>query len=63
MAALVRDAKQPVNLRVEALYAVEALKDASLKDLAALSLETNQPRLRAAGRAVRARLEPAVVLQ
>jgi quinoprotein glucose dehydrogenase len=27
MAALVKDTKQPVSLRVEALYAVEALRD------------------------------------
>jgi quinoprotein glucose dehydrogenase len=63
MAALVRDAKQPVNLRVEALYAVDALRDPAAKELAAVALEADHPRLRAAGRAVRARLEPAVVLQ
>ena len=63
MAALVKDPKQPVNLRVEALYAVDALRDPGAKDLAAFALEANHPKLRAAGRAVRARLEPAVVLQ
>lgn len=63
MAALVKDAKQPVNVRVEALYAVDALRDSGAKELAAFALGTNLPKLRAAGRAIRARLEPAVVLE
>jgi quinoprotein glucose dehydrogenase len=63
MAALVKDAKQPAGLRVEALYAVEALKDPNARDLASLALKSDEPKLRAAGRTVRARLEPAAVLQ
>jgi quinoprotein glucose dehydrogenase len=63
MAALVKDAKQPVSLRVEALHAVDALRDPAAKELSAFALGTNQPKLRAAGRAVRARLEPTVVLK
>ena len=38
MAALVKDAKQPVSLRVEALYAVDALRDPASKELAAFAL-------------------------
>jgi len=63
MTALVKDAKQPVGLRVEALHAVDALRDPTAKELSAFALGTHEPRLRAAGRAVRARLEPAVVLR
>jgi quinoprotein glucose dehydrogenase len=62
MAALVKDASQPVALRVEALYAVDALRDSHTKDLAAFALAADEPKLRAAGRAVKARLEPASVL-
>lgn len=62
MATLVRDVKQPVSLRVEALNAVDALRDFTTKDLAAFALGSNEPKLRAAGRAVKARLEPAAVL-
>jgi quinoprotein glucose dehydrogenase len=63
MAALVKDAKQPTGVRVEALYAVDALRDPAAKELAALALESSEPKLRAAGRAVKARLEPAAVLK
>ena len=62
MAALVKDATNPVATRVEALFAVEVLKDPATKELAKLALESSEPRLRAAGRAVRARLDPAAVL-
>jgi quinoprotein glucose dehydrogenase len=62
MAGLVRDAKAPVGVRAEALFAVEALKDSSAKELAALALASAEPKLRAAGRAVRSHLEPAAVL-
>jgi quinoprotein glucose dehydrogenase len=62
MAGIVRDAKQPVALRAEALYAAEALKDPAARDLAAEALASDEPRLRAAGRAVRAKLDPQAVL-
>ena len=62
MIALAKDAKQPVSLRVEALYAVDALRDPATKDLAAFALNSDEPKLRAAGRAVKARLEPNAVL-
>jgi quinoprotein glucose dehydrogenase len=63
MAALVKDAMQPVNLRVEALYAVDALRDPATEELVALALASDQPKLRAAGRAVKARTDPAAVLK
>ena len=63
MAALVRDAKNPVSVRAEALFAVESLRDPSTKELAELSLASDEARLRAAGRAVKSRLEPAAVLK
>ena len=62
MAALVKDAKNPVGTRVEALFAVEALKDAGTKELAAFALSSEEPRLRAAGRTVQAHLDPGAVL-
>jgi quinoprotein glucose dehydrogenase len=62
MVALVKDAKSPVNVRVEALYAVEALRVPELKALAAVALASDEPKLRAAGRRVQARLDPAAVL-
>ncbi len=63
MAGLVIDAKNPVCVRVEALYAVDALKDPATKELADSSLASDEPKLRAAGRAVKAKLEPAAVLK
>jgi quinoprotein glucose dehydrogenase len=63
MIALVKDAKLPVAARVEALYAVEALKDSGTKELAAFALVSDEPKLRAAGRSVKAHLEPAEVLK
>ena len=42
MAALVKDAKQPMSLRVEALYAVDALRDPAAKELAAFALESDR---------------------
>ncbi len=63
MAALVKDAKNPVGTRVDALFAVEALKTNDLKELAALALASDEGRLRAAGRTVSARLDPAAVLK
>lgn len=63
MAALVKDAKNPVSTRVEALFAVEALKDSGTKELAKFALDSDEPRLRAAGRTVAAHLDPAAVLK
>lgn len=63
MAALVKDAASPIPTRVEALYAVDALKAPEAKDLAVYALTSDEPRLRAAGRAVKAHLEPAAVMK
>jgi len=63
LASIVKDAKTPVTTRVEALYAVEALKDPGTKDLAAFALASDEPKLRAAGRTVKAHIEPAAVLK
>ena len=63
MVALAKDAKQPVSVRVEALYAVDALRDPTTKELAAFALSSDEPKLRAAGRAVKARTEPTAVLK
>jgi quinoprotein glucose dehydrogenase len=63
MTALVKDAKNPAGVRVEALFAVEALRDPSTKDLAAFALASDEPKLRAAGRSVLAHIDPVVALK
>ena len=63
MAGLVKDSKNPVAVRVEALAAVDALNDPATKELAVLSLASDEPKLRAAGRTVSAKLDPASVLK
>jgi quinoprotein glucose dehydrogenase len=63
LAAQVKDAKNPVSVRAESLAALDALKDAQVKELANFALESNEPKLRAAGRAVQAHLDPAAVLK
>ncbi len=59
MAGLVADAKQPASVRVEALFALEAVKAKELADAAKAALESPEPRLRAAARVVRAKADPA----
>ncbi|MFM8273707.1 MAG: PVC-type heme-binding CxxCH protein [Gemmata sp.] len=59
MVALVKDPKSPVATRAGALLAVESLKDPATKELAAFALASDEPRLRAAGRGVQSRLDPA----
>jgi quinoprotein glucose dehydrogenase len=59
MAGLVADAKQPAGVRVEALFALEAVKAKELADAAKAALESPEPRLRAAARVVRAKADPA----
>lgn len=63
MAAIVKDVKQPVSLRVDALSAVDALRDPATNELVALSLASDEPRLRTAARTVKARTDPAAVLK
>jgi quinoprotein glucose dehydrogenase len=63
MAAVVKEAKAPVGTRVAALFALEALKPADLKELVTFALTSDEPKLRAAGRSVQSHLEPAAVLK
>ncbi len=63
LAELVKDAKSPASLRVEALFAVDALNDPVTKELAGFALASEEPRLRAAGRGVKAKVDPAGVLK
>jgi len=63
LAELVKDSKSPATLRVEALYAVDALKDPVTKELVGIALASEEPRLRAAGRSVKANVDPAGVLK
>jgi quinoprotein glucose dehydrogenase len=63
LAAQVKDAKNPVSVRAESLAALDALKDPQAKELAKSALESDEPKLRAAGRAVQAHLDPAAVLK
>ncbi len=59
LAGMVRDAGRPVGVRVEALYALAGLKDKAATELAAFALTATEPKLRAAGRVVRAKADPA----
>ncbi|MBM3979865.1 MAG: c-type cytochrome [Planctomycetes bacterium] len=63
LSALVKDAKAAAGLRADALIAVAELKAPDTKDLANFAMTTDQPKLRAAGRTVRAKLDPAAVLK
>jgi quinoprotein glucose dehydrogenase len=58
MAGLVADAKQSATVRVEALFALEAVKAEELAGAAKTALESPEPRLRAAARVVRAKADP-----
>ncbi len=62
LATIVRDPQQPPSLRAEALYALEALNDPHLAELAQQSLTATDGRLRAAARAVLARRNPQQML-
>jgi quinoprotein glucose dehydrogenase len=59
MAGLVADAKQPAAVRVEALYALEAVKGPELAQAVEAAVGSPEPKLRAAGRVVRAKADPA----
>jgi quinoprotein glucose dehydrogenase len=63
LAGIVKDAQAPTSLRVEALFGVEALKDPALRELAEFALTAPDAKLRAAGRSLKARLQPAAVLK
>jgi quinoprotein glucose dehydrogenase len=61
--ALVKDPKAPVGTRAEALVALDALKDPAVKELVAFARASDQPALRAAGRAAWAKTSPADALK
>jgi quinoprotein glucose dehydrogenase len=62
MTALVKDTAAPVGMRAEAFGALVSLKDAVVPEMTAFALASPEPRLRAAGRAAKAKTAPAVVL-
>ncbi len=59
---LLQDAKQPGKVRVDALEALEALKDPKLSEAIASAEQANDPRLRNAGRRLRATSKPEAVI-
>ena len=62
MLDMVADAKQPVNNRVEALFALEAVKAKQLPDAAKLALASGVDKLRGAARVVNAKANPSAAL-
>ncbi len=62
MATIVKDAKAPVTNRVDALFGLAYLKDPATKELTAFALASDQPKLRAAGRSLTAKTDPAGVI-
>ena len=60
---LVADAKAPAASRVDALRALEALKDPKLSEAAATALASSEPRLRTAARGVAIKKDAAGVLK
>jgi len=63
MATLINDSKQSTNVRVEALYALDALKAKELKAATTTALASDQPKLRAAARIVNAKANPAAAMK
>jgi quinoprotein glucose dehydrogenase len=62
MTTLVKDEKTPVLTRVEAFESLAVLKDPGFADVTAFALASPEPKLRAAGRAAKAKAAPAAVL-
>jgi quinoprotein glucose dehydrogenase len=62
MAGLVCDAKQPAAVRVEALFALEAVKATELVEATKTALASTEPRLRAAARVVSAKANPTAAM-
>lgn len=56
--ATVTDAKQPVNLRVDSLLALEEVKAKELDTALKLMIESPEPKLRGAVRVIRAKADP-----
>jgi quinoprotein glucose dehydrogenase len=63
LVGLVSDARAPAASRVDALQALEALKDPKLPEAAAAALASNDPRLRSAARAVTIKKDSAAVFK
>jgi quinoprotein glucose dehydrogenase len=63
LVGIVTDAKAPAGSRVEALRALEALKDPKLSDATATALASAEPRLRTAARAVAIKKDPSGVMK
>lgn len=63
MLALLKDAKAPVSSRVEALFALAAIKDAGIADAATFASSSPEPKLRAAGLTVKAQANPDAMLK
>jgi quinoprotein glucose dehydrogenase len=63
MAGIVSDAKQPASMRVDALFALEAVKAKQLADATTAALSSTEPKLRAAARVVKAKADPAAAMR
>jgi len=63
MAGLIVDGKQSTSVRVEALYALDALKAKELKEATTAALASDQPKLRAAARIVTAKANPTLAMK
>ena len=63
MLDMIADAKQPVNNRVEALFALEAVKAKQLPEAAKLALASGVDKLRGAARVVNAKADPAAAVK
>ncbi len=63
MATLINDPKQSTTVRVEALYALDALKAKELTEATTTALASDQPKLRAAARIVNAKSNPAAAMK
>lgn len=63
LVGIINDAKAPAGSRVEALRALEALKDPKLPDATVAALKSSEPKLRTAARGVAIKKDPSGVLK
>jgi quinoprotein glucose dehydrogenase len=63
LVGIVTDAKAPAGSRVEALRALDALKDPKLPDATAAALASSEPKLRTAARGVAIKKDPSGVMK
>ncbi|MCU0703500.1 MAG: c-type cytochrome, partial [Fimbriiglobus sp.] len=56
--ATVTDAKQPLNLRVDSLFALDEVKGKELDTALKLMIESDEPKIRGAVRVIRAKADP-----